>query len=334
MAIFTLLSGPLGWVLKMIYGVVNNYGIAIILFTVLVRMASMPLQMYQQKSTAKMAVFQPMIQDIQTRYKNDQEKQNQEMMKLQQEYGYNPMSGCLPMILNMLVLFGVMYAIYYPMQYILGVPADVIANLSESFSLTNRITAQTSLIQMAHDGVALPGLTDAQYAAAANFNMNFFGIDLGSMPVIGINVGIMLPVLACLTMVISNLIMMAASGQSSMKGSGSAMIWFSSAFFAWFCFTVPLGFSLYYCVSNVIMLGQTAISKKIYDPEKMKAQAEAEMAAKKKAAKNAKRAATMTVTDSNGKQKTLSGGEVAKARLEMARKLDEEKYAGERTERL
>ena len=113
MQIFAILSGPLGWILKWVYTFVGNYGIAIILFTILIRMASMPLQLYQQKSMAKLAVFQPLMQEVQNKYKNNKEKQNEELMKLQQEYGYNPTAGCLPMVLNMFVLFGVMYAVFY-----------------------------------------------------------------------------------------------------------------------------------------------------------------------------------------------------------------------------
>lgn len=333
MQIFTILSGPLGWILKIIYNFVGNYGIAMILFTVLIRVVSMPLQLYQQKSTAKMAVFQPMIQEIQQKYKNNQEKMNEEMMRLQQEYGYNPASGCLPMVLNMLVLFGVMYAVYYPLQYILGIPKETITSLMETFSLTNRITAETAIIQMAHDGVEMAALTAEQYAAAASFNVNFFGINLCDMPQIGFNLGIIFPVLACVTMIISNIVTMSASGQQ-MQGTMKLMPWMMSLFFAWFCFTVPLAFSLYYCVSNVLMLGQTMISKKIYDPVKMQEAAKAEMEAKRKANKGKK---TVTYTDAatgETKSKKVSSNEMAKLRLEKARQLDAIKYADERTEPL
>lgn len=333
MQIFAILSGPLGWILKWVYTFVGNYGIAIILFTILIRMASMPLQLYQQKSMAKLAVFQPLMQEIQNKYKNNKEKQNEELMKLQQEYGYNPTAGCLPMVLNMFVLFGVMYAVYYPLQYILGIPKETITTLMNTLGLTNQITAETTIIQMAHDGAQLAGLTADQYAAAASFNVDFFGINLCNMPEIGFNLGIILPVLACLTMIISNIITMSASGQQ-MQGSMKMMPWVMSLFFAWFCFTVPLAFSLYYCVSNVLMLGQTLISKKIYNPEKMREQAKAELEAKRKANRAKK---TYTYTDAatgETKQKTVSSNEMAKIRLEKARELDAQRYADERTEPL
>lgn len=333
MQIFAILSGPLGWILKWIYTFVGNYGIALILFTVLIRVVITPLQFYQQKSMAKLAVFQPMMQEIQKKYKNNQQKQNEELMKLQQEYGYNPSAGCLPMILNLFVMFGVMYAVYDPLRYILGIPEATIKSLMETLGLTNQLTAGTTIIQMAHDGATLTGLSAEQYAAAAGFNVDFFGINLCTLPVIGLNLGLILPVLACLTMVISNIITLSSSGQQ-MQGAMKLMPWMMSLFFAWFCFTVPLAFSLYYCVSNILMLVQTLISKKIYNPEKMREQAKAELEAKRKAAKGKK---TYTYTDAatgETKQKTVTSNEMAKIRLERARQLDEQLYADERTEPL
>ena len=87
----------------------------------------LPLMIKQQKSMAKMSVFTPMVNEIQQKYKNNQEKMQEEMVKLQQEYGYSPTAGCLPMLVNMLVLFGMVEVVYRPVQYILGIPKDAIS---------------------------------------------------------------------------------------------------------------------------------------------------------------------------------------------------------------
>ena len=102
----SILGYPLGWIMWAIYKVVNNYGVALILFTVLVRLALFPLSVKQQKSSAKMQVFQPKMQEIQKKYANNKEKQQEEMMKLYEQHGYNPMAGCLPSIIQMILLFG------------------------------------------------------------------------------------------------------------------------------------------------------------------------------------------------------------------------------------
>ena len=107
MGIIGFLAVPLGYVMRAIYGAVQNYGVAIILFTALVKVCLLPLTIHQQKSTAKMSVFSPMIQDIQKKYAKDQERAQEEMMKLQEEYGFSPTAGCAPMGLNLLIMFGV-----------------------------------------------------------------------------------------------------------------------------------------------------------------------------------------------------------------------------------
>ena len=94
MGIIGFLAVPLGYVMRAIYGAVQNYGVAIILFTALVKVCLLPLTIHQQKSTAKMSVFSPMIQDIQKKYAKDQERAQEEMMKLQEEYGFSPTAGC------------------------------------------------------------------------------------------------------------------------------------------------------------------------------------------------------------------------------------------------
>ena len=87
---------PLGWIMWLLYKVIPNYGIVLILFTILVKAALFPLSIKQQKSTAKMAVFQPKIDEINKKYANNKQKQQEEMMKLYEAHGYNPMSGWLP----------------------------------------------------------------------------------------------------------------------------------------------------------------------------------------------------------------------------------------------
>ena len=89
-----------------------SYGLAIILFTAIIRVLLLPLSIKQTKSQAKMQEIQPEIQKVQAKYKNDPQKSQQEVMKLYKEHGANPLSGCLPLIIQMPVLFA-MYSVYY-----------------------------------------------------------------------------------------------------------------------------------------------------------------------------------------------------------------------------
>ena len=107
-----ILGWPLGYVMEWIYKLIPNYGLDIILFTLLNTLVKIPLQLNQQKSMARMSAFQPMLMDIQKKYKDKPEKQQEEMLKLQQ-YGYKPSAGCLPMLVNFLVMFGVIDVVYH-----------------------------------------------------------------------------------------------------------------------------------------------------------------------------------------------------------------------------
>ena len=134
MNFFYILSAPLGYVMEWIYKLLPNYGWDIILFTLLINLVKIPLQLSQQKSMAKMSAFQPMIMDIQTKYKDKPEKQQEEMLKLQQDYGYKPTAGCMPMLVNFLVMFGVIEVVYRPLQRIFHIGADAITAAGDYLS--------------------------------------------------------------------------------------------------------------------------------------------------------------------------------------------------------
>lgn len=326
-----ILLGPL---MKILYDFIGNYAVTMIVFTILIKLATFPLAIHSQKSMAKMSVFQPLMNEIQTKYKNNQEKMNEELMKLQQEHGFNPMSGCWPQLLNMVILFGVIGVVYYPAQYILGIPNETVKAACDALGLAtnNVITMQTSFIQAIHNGATVSGdiLTAAQVASVQNFNTMFLGMDMCNIPGFNLVPIAIFPAVAAITMFASNILMQKWSGSAAqMQGSMKMMMWVMNLMFVFYCFTAPVGFSLYYGVSNVCQILQSFVSYKIYSPEKFKAQYEAELAAKK-AAKKQKKVVTI---EENGKavKKEVSGQQIEKLRLEQARKLDEEFYKDERT---
>jgi YidC/Oxa1 family membrane protein insertase len=99
------------WLLKACYRVIPNYGVAIIVLTVLVRLATAPLAQKQMRSMKRLSEVQPRMKEIQEKYKSDRERQSQEMAKLMRETGWNPLGGCLPMFLQIPVFIGLYYAL-------------------------------------------------------------------------------------------------------------------------------------------------------------------------------------------------------------------------------
>jgi YidC/Oxa1 family membrane protein insertase len=102
---FDILAKPCLWLLNFIYGVIPNYGVAIIILTILTKILLWPLGTKSYKSMSQMKKLQPLIQEIRDKYKNDRKKMNEEVMALHKTYSINPVGGCLPMILQIPVFF-------------------------------------------------------------------------------------------------------------------------------------------------------------------------------------------------------------------------------------
>ena len=117
-----ILSNALGHVLRIIFELVQNYGLSIILFTILVKVLLLPLTIKQTKSTKAMQDIQPKIQEIQTKYKDKPEKQQQEIMMIYTEAKINPLAGCLPLLIQMPILIALFSVLREPVTY--GVFAD------------------------------------------------------------------------------------------------------------------------------------------------------------------------------------------------------------------
>ena len=112
-----IIGNLLGHVLRVIYDVVQNYGWSIIAFTILVKVLLLPLTIKQTKSTKAMQDIQPKLQEIQEKYKNKPEKQQQEIMKLYQEAKINPLAGCLPLLIQMPIIIGLFSVLRDPVAY-------------------------------------------------------------------------------------------------------------------------------------------------------------------------------------------------------------------------
>ncbi len=102
---FEIVKIPIGYLLGWIYYLIPNYGWALIVFTLVVKLLLLPLGLKQQKSMTKIQAIQPKLTALQEKYKNDQQRLSQETMKLYKDYGISPMGGCLPMLIQLPILF-------------------------------------------------------------------------------------------------------------------------------------------------------------------------------------------------------------------------------------
>lgn len=128
--ILGIIAKPLGWLMSLLYGLITNYGLAVIIFTVIVKLCLYPLYIKQTKSTVKMAEVQPKMQALQRKYANDRETLNIKMAELYKDEKFNPMGGCLPMLIQMPIIMGLFALLRNPMRYITD---DMIFAFHESF---------------------------------------------------------------------------------------------------------------------------------------------------------------------------------------------------------
>lgn len=131
---FSFFANIFGYILNFLYNLVNNYGLAIILFTVIIKLAMLPLSIKQQKSLKKNTKIQKEMQILQFKYKNDPEKMNQAVMKLYKDNNVSPFSGCLGSILQLILLLSVFYMVASPLTYMEKIPADSIKTIKEQLS--------------------------------------------------------------------------------------------------------------------------------------------------------------------------------------------------------
>lgn len=164
--------------LLFINGLVNNYGLSIIIFTVIIRLLMYPLQAKQTKSMKQMQDLQPKMKEIQEKYKDDKQKQQEELAKLYKENNANPMAGCLPMIVTMIIIFPLYRSIY-------GLDMD-----NTTFLWIQNL-AQPDIALVILNGLAMFGSTylTQQFTASSSQNTTMMYI----MPLFIIFIGFKLP---------------------------------------------------------------------------------------------------------------------------------------------
>lgn len=350
--LWNIIAIPLGFIMKYCYIFVNDilhlpiaYVFALFLFTLITRALLFPLSLKQQRTTAMMAAYKPMMDEIQKKYANDRQKQQEEMMKLQQEYGYNPMAGCLPMLIQLPIIFGLVRVIYNPLTHMLSIPTAVINALTERATsvltaageTVNAMYIQNKVVELAQSGasvfsgVTAEGVSTVQMAEyiekIEGFNMSIGSINLYDTPSFSnISWLLVIPIISVVTMLLSTLITTKLSGQGKAGGKQMMpMMLVSVVMFGVFSFMYPAGFSLYWAMSNVILILQAFILKKVIDPDKITAEVQQKMEETKRQKRLVKTVKIKT-EDGEVKEVAMKGEELNRLRLQKAREKAAERY--------
>ncbi len=294
-----LITRPLGFIINFIYGFVQNYGWSIILFTVIIKMILLPLNVRSQKAMKKQQKIQPYIAELQKKYANDKEKLQTEMMKLYRENNVSMTGGCLPLLIQFPILIGFYQVIRRPITYLAGVTDWKLPEVVDKVTtLKETVMAQFpnligNLSNYSVENFEKNGQIElASWASKVNgaedpwaINFNFFGLDLAEVPSkaigalnsffngqafeMGILLLLAIPVLAVFTSWLSMKItqMQQTKGQENtqaneMSKSMNLMMPLMTGFFT---FTLPSGLGVYWIVSNIAQIAQQVILNRIFD---------------------------------------------------------------------
>ena len=302
-----LIRLPCGYLIDFLYQLTTNYGLALILFAIIVRLVLIPVNAKSKKSMMKMSRLQPRIQEIQQKYANDQQKQNEAIQQLQKEEGATMgCGGCLWSLVPLFIMLPLYHVVRQPIQYMLHESLDaanaiveLIKNASPEYFGSNNyydeLVAASHLKEFAADIIAA-GI-EVSERTLEGLNFSFLGIDLNQIPnwkvwewkVFNWNAigGVLIPLMSAG----SQMLQMHFSQKSNdsviknkdgvqdkeaAKNSQSAqqtkmMMWMMPLMSLWIGFTVPAALSLYWFIGGVVSMVENQIMtnhyRKVYDAE-------------------------------------------------------------------
>ena len=285
---------PFAWLVRLFYDLTNSYGVALILFTLVIKLIMLPFQMKSKKSMMRMSRVSGQMQELQKRYAKNQAKLQEEMQKLYEEEGVNPMSGCLWSFLPLPILMALYSIIRQPITHFMMLSKDVLQTVVQSaadagVNLTN--------IVMMDKATGTPVLKDGLYQLASygqinlvkavqemglstpegwfDMNYNFLGLDLTATPweyvknftftwaVIGV---ILIPILAGLSQFVFSKLTMKTQPQADAAGGASmkSMMYMMPLMSVYIAFIMPAALGVYWIAQSVFSLIQEAILNKTF----------------------------------------------------------------------
>ena len=296
---FQFFANIFGYLLEFIYGFINNYGLAIICFTIFIKILFIPFSVKQQKTMKKTAKIQEKMKIIQFKYKNNPEKMNQEVMELYKTEKMNPFSGCLTAIIQIILLFSIFYLVRSPLTYMQKIPTEnmnqYVSQLQESGKSVSTAYPEIDIIREYE--ILKEQNPDDEYIDRANLQMNFLGLDLSKVPqqnLTDITVYI-IPVLYILSSFISiklstsmqqknqkkakdGVILEQTTGKElvpeeeknemdAIMQTNKMMSWFMPLMSLSVAIIAPLGLALYWLTNNILMILERLILNKVIKDE-------------------------------------------------------------------
>ena len=271
---------PFAWLTRLFYSLTGSYGLALILFTLVVKLVILPFQLKGKKSMLRMNRMQGKMKDIQTRYANNKQRQQEEMANLYAQEGVNPMSGCLWSFLPFPILIALYAIIRQPLRYLMGLSVDTISAITDAATKLGYTVAEGSQAA-AYEQIYLAKFVhqnwdsfQGQFDGLINLDYNFLGMDLasqgsqlfkqittGGWPVIGV---LLLPVIATALQFLMTLISMKATGNAA-GSQGKMMMYLMSLMTLWMGYILPAALCVYWIANTAFATIQEQVLNKYFN---------------------------------------------------------------------
>lgn len=279
---------PLGLILLGIFKIVGNYGLAVILFALLVKLVVIPLTIKSKKSMLAMSAMNAELQQLQKKYANNRVKLNEEMQKLYDRHGVNPMSGCLPQFIPLIIMMGLYYAVQQPLKFMMGFGDDVIGQLANLVGVDmatagyyGQITIAEKLGQIYQEaGGVWPDTVTAITKGSGellNIDFSFLGLNLAQTPSISDpSIIWIIPILSGVTAYLSSYIMQKMQGTQNSAAAGQMKVLniLMPLMSLYFGFILPGAIGIYWIFNNVFSCVQEIVLTRILRGKQEKKQAE------------------------------------------------------------
>ena len=289
---FQFFANIFGYLLNFINNFVGNYGLAIIMFTILIKIIMLPLSIKQQRTMKKSSELQEKMKVLQFKYKNDPEKLNREMMDLYKKENMSPFSGCLSTIIQFILLISIFYMVRCPLTYMEKIDKTQIESyvqqLKDDGMPVNQAYSEIDIIREVD--YLKEKFPEDENLEKINLNMNFCGLDLSKIPQqnLGDWTVYIIPVLYIISTFISMRITTSMQNkdkkkddviditenkgekeeernemEDAMEQSNKMMSWMMPIMSVSISLVAPLGLALYWLVNNILMIGERLVLNKI-----------------------------------------------------------------------
>ena len=288
MNIWDAIAKPFGWLMLQLYNWTGNYGVAVILFALVVKLIMLPFQLKSKKSMMRMSRMNPRLKELQKKFGNDQQRYQQEMNKLYKEEGVNPMSGCFWSLLPFPILIALYYAIREPLTTMMGVASELLAEggaiyeklLALGWSPENLTARQNAYIQIFQSKFITEHFADFQALSdkLVALKYNFLGLDLASTPQFSfwswdaVNWGyiglFLIPFVSAGLSYLSMKVANATNPQTDPNNqSNKTMMLTMPLVSLWICFSMPAVMGIYWIAQSVFAIIQDVVLTRVFNQQ-------------------------------------------------------------------